>query len=419
MSKLHGKQIKSSSVELGKLSGTGIVSLTTGAELSFLTGSKLYYADAPTTNIEVANKAYVDSVAQTYTAGNGLLLTSLEFSLAPTSAGGGLGYTTGVYNVNVNSDALEISADAVALKSTISGARTFSNKIDFSNGIDVINSATFSAGVSIGGDATISGDLTVNGLTTFLNTQELEVTDNIITLAKGNIAGSTVDAGIEVDRGTDPKAKLFWDESADDWVAGLSGSELSLLTDVGNGLSRTNNVVSLDPTVGGDGLSYTTGVLAVNTGQGLQTTTDNVEVQLGANSGLDFSANGLIANIDNSTLVINGTGQIEVDKDFLKSEPVYDLTTLATSYTNNDSVTNIALSATPSKFSRIQVIVNGQKQKVSSGTNSLDAYFVDTAAPATPLTFANLTTGDVLVWNALNAGFSLESGDDVEIIYEA
>jgi len=63
MSQLHGKQLKGSSVDLQKLSGTGVVAFTTGATMSFNTGSNLLYADAPTVPTEVANKAYVDSVA--------------------------------------------------------------------------------------------------------------------------------------------------------------------------------------------------------------------------------------------------------------------------------------------------------------------------------------------------------------------
>lgn len=488
MSKINGKQIKSTSIELGKLDGSGVVSFETGAEMTFLTGSTLYYTDSPTNGFEVTNKTYVDDLfdsalsSSAYNAGDGLLLTGLTFSINPTTAGSGLSYTTGVYDINVDSTSLEINgSDEVSLKSTISGNRTFSN------------------------DLIVSGNLTVNGTTTFVNTTELEITDNIITLAKGNTSGSGVDAGIEVDRGTDPTPRLIWDESSDTWAAGIQASELSILTDVGSGLTRTNNVVSLDSTsvvsnaagqglvangstldvgsgdgitvdstsvsiassaagnglsltagvfdvgVGagitvdatsvavnpgdgittnvngvsldassaGAGLGFATGVYSVNTGLGLEIATDDVQIQLGATPGLEFISNGLSVKIDNSTLILNGNGEIEVDKDFLKAEPIYDTTTLATSYTSNDSVTNLAFSAAPSKFSRVEVYVNGLKQKISSGTAALDGYFVNPGTPATAKSFDNLALGDVLVWNATNAGFSLESGDEVEIVYEA
>jgi hypothetical protein len=570
MSKLHGKQIRDNSIVLNKLTG-GQVSLDSTTEINFLTGAKLLYTDAPTTDDELVNKLYVDGLVSQasqdaiYVAGDGLELTNLTFSLDPLSAGGGLAYTTGVYSVNVDSDALEVTSDTVTLKSTIAGNRTFSNNL------------------------IVDGDFTVNGTTTFVNTTQLEITDDIITLAKGNSAGSGVDAGIEIDRGTDPRANLIWDESASVWVAGIDGSELALLTDIGTGLSRNNNVVSLDtaqvasdlaglgltdngskidivpnegiiadvngvsinPLAAGGGLSFTTGVFAVNAsgglvidgddvtlasstagdgltltngvfnvgasggltvdgtnvsiassaagngltlnsgvlsvganngltvngtsvsiassaagaglsfttgvfavnasggldvsgdnvviasslagaglalnsgvldvnvGVGLEILTDAIAIDLATTSGLDFDGNGLKANIDNSTLTINGSGQIEVDNAFLNATPVYNLTTLATSYTSNDSVTTIALSDTPSDFSRVSVLVNGQKQKVADGSNSLDAYFVASNATSVPLALDNLNSGDLLVWNAGNAGFSLGSGDDVEIVYEA
>ena len=67
-------------------------------------------------------------------------------------------------DVAVNGDALEISADQVALKSTISGARTFAN------------------------DVTISGNLTVNGTTTYINTTNLDVADALVKIASGSAA---------------------------------------------------------------------------------------------------------------------------------------------------------------------------------------------------------------------------------------
>lgn len=67
-------------------------------------------------------------------------------------------------DVAVNGDALEVTGDAVALKGTISGARTFAN------------------------DVTISGNLTVNGTTTYINTTNLDVADALVKIASGSAA---------------------------------------------------------------------------------------------------------------------------------------------------------------------------------------------------------------------------------------
>jgi hypothetical protein len=76
-------------------------------------------------------------------------------------------------DVAVNGDALEISGDAVALKSTIAGSRTFS------------------------GDVTISGGLTVTGTTTYINTTNLDVADALIKIASGS-ATFAADQGLQL-----------------------------------------------------------------------------------------------------------------------------------------------------------------------------------------------------------------------------
>jgi len=78
--------------------------------------------------------------------------------------------------------------------------------------------------VTIGGDLVVTGDLTVSGSVTTLNTETLLVEDNLVTL-NSNVTGTpTVNAGIEIERGDSTNAELIWDESADAWKAGLSGS---------------------------------------------------------------------------------------------------------------------------------------------------------------------------------------------------
>jgi hypothetical protein len=78
--------------------------------------------------------------------------------------------------------------------------------------------------VTIDGDLVVEGNLTVSGSVTSLNTETLLVEDNIVTL-NTNVTGTpTANAGIEVERGDATNASLLWDESADLWKAGLSGS---------------------------------------------------------------------------------------------------------------------------------------------------------------------------------------------------
>ena len=82
--------------------------------------------------------------------------------------------------------------------------------------------------VTIGGGLTVTGDLTVNGNTTTLNTATLSVEDNIILLNNGITGTPSLNAGIEVERGTSLNASITWNETSDKWTAGISGSEVAI-----------------------------------------------------------------------------------------------------------------------------------------------------------------------------------------------
>ena len=71
-----------------------------------------------------------------------------------------------------------------------------------------------------GGSVRVTGDLVVEGLTLTVAAENLNVTDNIITVNNGESgAGVTlVYAGLEVDRGSLSSASFVFDESADTWL---------------------------------------------------------------------------------------------------------------------------------------------------------------------------------------------------------
>lgn len=69
-------------------------------------------------------------------------------------------------------------------------------------------------------------NLTVQGTQTIINTEQVEVADNIIRL-NSNYSGSTPteDAGFEVNRGTLALARFYWSETNQKFMSGLAGSE--------------------------------------------------------------------------------------------------------------------------------------------------------------------------------------------------
>ena len=70
-----------------------------------------------------------------------------------------------------------------------------------------------------GTTVTITADLTVTGTTTTVNTETINLADNII-LLNSNLAGDAApsqDAGIEIERGTESNVQFIWNEGSDYW----------------------------------------------------------------------------------------------------------------------------------------------------------------------------------------------------------
>ena len=78
--------------------------------------------------------------------------------------------------------------------------------------------------VTIGQDLTVTGNLTVQGNTTTLNTETINVEDNIIVLNSTVTGSPTLDAGIEVERGTSNNAVFKWNETDDKWQISSDGT---------------------------------------------------------------------------------------------------------------------------------------------------------------------------------------------------
>lgn len=86
-----------------------------------------------------------------------------------------------------------------------------------------------------GSTVTVAGNLTVSGTTTTVNTETINLADNII-LLNSNLAGDAApseDSGIEVERGTAANVSFIWDESADYWSTVNQKLHIGSLADFG------------------------------------------------------------------------------------------------------------------------------------------------------------------------------------------
>jgi len=84
---------------------------------------------------------------------------------------------------------------------------------------------------TVRGDLAVDGDLTVSGTTTTINTETINLADNIIELNSNLGANNaTQDAGLEVNRGNYTNVKLFWDETNHDWRVDAVGDVATAAT---------------------------------------------------------------------------------------------------------------------------------------------------------------------------------------------
>lgn len=73
--------------------------------------------------------------------------------------------------------------------------------------------------LTVGTDLIVAGDLTVNGALTYINTQDLQVSDSKVVVAYGSLDGA--DAGIYVSSQTSPFAKFYFN-GTDAWLSDKS-----------------------------------------------------------------------------------------------------------------------------------------------------------------------------------------------------
>lgn len=181
--------------------------------------------------------------------------------------------------------------------------------------------------VTIDGSLIVGGNLTVSGSVTTLNTDTLTVEDNIIVL-NSNVTGSpTTNAGIEVERGTSTNASITWDESADVWKAGLTGSEVAI--SLAGHTHSTSDITGIQEYV-----EDTVGTMATDSSTIDFTYSDN-----GASAGT-LTASVITA----STSYLSTTGGLGVDISSVEAKLVTDgFTKKATANLGNGAATSFVV----------------------------------------------------------------------------
>jgi hypothetical protein len=194
-------------------------------------------------------------------------------ALSVTDAGGdgSLSYnnSTGVFTYTGPS-ATEVRAHL----SAGTGVTYSSGQISIGQAVGTTSDVTFN-------NMIVSGNLTVSGTTTSINTETINLADNIIVLNSNEAGTPSQNAGIEIERGTSTNVQLRWNETDDKWQFTNDGSTYAdILT-----ASQVKGLFSATDSGGDGSFSYSDGVFTY-TGP----SASDVRAHLSAGTGLSYSS---------------------------------------------------------------------------------------------------------------------------------
>jgi len=222
---------------------------------------------------------------------------------------------------------------------TIPGTLTSSGLATMSNGLTVTGQTSTTTLVTtgnatVGGDAIITGNLTVQGTTTTVNSETVNIADNIITL-NSNVTGSpTENAGIEIERGDLANVAIRWNETDDSWELTHNGTTYNRLPNQNTSIG--SNVTFGTITASGLNIGTLTGdvqtsVIKSLTGNTAMTIANTGVVTIPTNN-LAFTGNNGITGYPTGTndyWLINGgstgsdAGYLQITTGDNGTEPIY------------------------------------------------------------------------------------------------
>ena len=302
---------------------------------------------------------------------------------------------------------------------------------------------------ALGGNITITGNLTVNGTTTSVNSNEVNIGDNIIKLNSDETGTPSQNAGIEIERGTATNVAFRWNETSDVWQFTNDGTTY-------NNLGTADIVNDTTPQLGGDldsngndiliadndELKFGTGndlrIYTEGSGSHIRAATGDMKIRIASGSiifqGADGSDTMAKFNHDGATeLYYDDAKKIETTTGGVAVTG----TVAATAFTGDGSaLTGLSTDYTVSANYAYRQISDGTNQAVAD--SNIDTFTVtagaDITAIVTPssdtLTIANTSTlnsvvgrgattaSDILFQDNVKARFGDTSSPDMEIYHD-
>ena len=220
------------------------------------------------------------------------------------------GYITAVTASTGLSGGGTYGAVSVALKNNANFTANTLQKWDDTNG-QFVDSSILDDGTTV----TITANLTVTGTTTTVNTETINLADNII-LLNSNLAGDAApsqDSGIEVERGTAANVSFIWDESADYWSTVNQKLHIGSLADFGTTSGTSEILLHTSGEVKKLDISTALGVLQFAGNSGLESIGQTAYLTIqgdGTTITTDASSNALAISIADASATVKGAVEL-------------------------------------------------------------------------------------------------------------
>jgi len=214
----------------------------------------------------------------------------------------------------VSTDRLKIfGTGRTELLANIASTNTTTGTLIVTGGAGISENLYIGSNLNVGGDTIITGNLTVNGTTTTVNSNTVNIGDNIIVLNADETGAPSQNSGIEIERGTSTNVSLLWDEASDKWTFGgatvVAGNFEGTIA--GNSSTSTQLATSRNITLAGDvsGNAYFDGTQDIT----INTTVTTNSVALGTDTTGNYVASVASGTPGSQTgtsgLTISGTGE--------------------------------------------------------------------------------------------------------------
>ena len=151
----------------------------------------------------------------------------------------------------------------------------------------------------------VVNNLTVKGTTTTVDSEIVNIADNIVVLNSNVTTGTpTENGGIQISRGSQPKASLIWNQSNSKWTAGLDGSENNIILETDISIAVNNNSIVRRDNNGNINVNVLNSTASSGTAP-LTVSSDTKVIKLNADMLDGYHANNNSDNIPISNGIVN------------------------------------------------------------------------------------------------------------------